>query len=138
MTFKLSTWLLAALAGGALVAGCGSSSTSTSTTQSGTSSTTSSTASSTATTAAPLTPEQAKQAASTCKKGIQKESAIPQSAKAKLEQTCEKVGSGGAEAALHQVAEEACVQLVKASHIPEGAARTRALSVCKVNSTVSK
>jgi hypothetical protein len=130
MTSKLSTWLLAALAGGALVAGCGSSSTSTSTTQSG--------GTSAATTTAPLTPEQAKKAASTCKQGIQKESAIPQSAKAKLEQTCEKVGSGGAEAALHQVAEEACVQLVNASHIPAGAARTRALSVCKVNSTVSK
>ncbi len=130
MTSKLSTWLLAALAGGALVAGCGSSSTSTSTTQSG--------GSGTATTPAPLTPEQAKQAASTCKKGIQKESAIPQSAKAKLEQTCEKVGTGGAEAALRQVAEEACVQLVNASHIPAGAARTRALSVCKVNSTVGK
>ncbi len=129
MTFKLSTWLLAALAGGALVAGCGSSSTSTSTTQSG---------GSTATSTAPLTPAQAKQAAPTCKQGIQKESAIPQSAKAKLEQTCEKVGSGGAEAALHQVAEEACVQLVDASHIPAGAARTRALSLCKVNTTVGK
>ena len=128
MTFKLSTWLLAALAGGALVAGCGSSSTSTSTTQSG-----GSTPTSTA-----LTPAQAKQAAATCKQGIQKESAIPQGAKAKLEQTCEKVGSGGAEAALHQVAEEACVQLVSASHIPAGAARTRALSVCKVNTTVGK
>ncbi len=129
MTFKLSTWLLAALAGGALVAGCGSSSTSTSTTQSG---------GSTATSTAPLTPAEAQQAAATCKQGIQKESAIPQSAKAKLEQTCEKVGSGGAEAALHQVAEEACVQLVDASHIPAGAARTRALSLCKVNTTVGK
>jgi hypothetical protein len=130
MTSKLSTWLLVALAGGALVAGCGSSSTSTSTTQSG--------GTNTATTAAPLTPAQAKQAATTCKQGIQKVSGIPQSAKAKLEQTCEKVGSGGAEAALHQVAAEACEQLVKASHIPAGAARTRALSVCKVNTTVSK
>ena len=130
MTFKLSTWLLAALAGGTLVAGCGSSSTSTSTTQSG--------GNSTATTTAPLTPAQAKQAASTCKQGIQKASAIPQSAKAKLEQTCQKVGSGGSEAALRQVAEEACVQLIDASHIPAGAARTRALSVCKVNSTVGR
>src|SRR5277367_5242497 len=125
MNLKLSTWLLAVLAGGALVAGCGSSSTSTTTTQSG--------GSNTATTTAPLTAEQAKKAASTCKQGVQKASAIPQSAKAKLEQTCEKVGSGGAEAALHQVAEEACVQLVSVSHIPAGAARTRALSVCKVN-----
>jgi len=130
MTSKLSTWLLAALAGGVLVAGCGSSSTSTTTTQSG--------GSTAATTASPLTPAQAKQAASTCKQGIQKESAIPSSAKGKLEETCEKVASGGSEAALRQVAEEACVQLVSASHIPAGAARTRALSVCKVNSTVPK
>jgi len=77
MTSKLSTWLLAALAGGVLVAGCGSSSTSTTTTQSG--------GSTAATTASPLTPAQAKQAASTCKQGIQKESAIPSSAKGKLE-----------------------------------------------------
>ncbi len=137
MTFKLSTWLLAVLAGGALVAGCGSSSTST-TTLSGATTTQSGGTSATTTTTAPLSPEQAKQAATTCKQGIQKESAIPQSAKAKLEQTCEKVASGGAEAALHQVAEEACVQLVDASHIPAGALRTRALSVCKVNSTVGK
>ncbi len=130
MTFKLSTWLLAALAGGALIAGCGSSSTTTTTTQTG--------GSTAATSPAPLSPEQAKQAATTCKQGIQKESAIPQSAKAKLEQTCEKVGSGGSEAALRQVAQEACVQLVNASHIPAGAARTRALSVCSVNSTVGK
>jgi hypothetical protein len=140
MTSKLFTLLLAALAGGALVAGCGSSSTSTTTsTQSGgTTITTHGGGTSSATTPAPLTPTQAKQAATTCKQGIQKEAAIPTSAKGKLEKTCEKVASGGSEATLRKVAEEACIQLVDASHIPAGAARTRALSVCKVNTSVSK
>ena len=132
MTSKLSTWLLVALAGGAFIAGCGSSSTSTSTTQSTPATT------GPATGTSPLTPEQAKQAASTCKSGVQKESAIPHSVKGKLEKTCEKVASSGTANALRQVAQEACIQLVDASHIPAGAAKERALSVCKVNTTVGK
>jgi hypothetical protein len=135
MTSKLSTWLVVALAGGAFIAGCGSSSTSTSTTQS-TPATTGPAATGTGT--SPLTPAQAQQAVSTCKSGVQKESAIPHSVKGKLEKTCEKVASSGTANALRQVAEEACIQLVDASHIPAGAAKQRALSVCKVNTTVGK
>jgi hypothetical protein len=138
MTLKLSTWLLVLLAGGALLAGCGSSSsTTTSTTPTITvSKTTTTTTPGTTTTTGTntttvLTPAQAKQAADTCKKGVQAESSIPSSAKPKLEKTCEKAATGDT-TALRKVAQEACVQLVNAAHLPAGAARERALSVCAV------
>jgi hypothetical protein len=135
MTLKLSTWLLAVLAGAALLAGCGSSSsTSTSTTPTITVSRTTTTPGTTTTgtnTTTVLTPAQAKEAASTCKKGVQAESSIPASAKPKLEKTCEKAATGDT-SALRTVAQEACVQLVNAAHLPAGAARERALSVCAV------
>jgi hypothetical protein len=128
MILKLSTWLVVALAGGALLAGCGSST-----------STTTSTAGATtpgpATT--PLTPAQAQQAVSTCKHGVNSDAAIPASAKARLEKTCEKAASGDL-SALRLVAQEACIELVNASHIPAGAARDRATALCKVNTTVGK
>jgi ABC-type phosphate transport system substrate-binding protein len=135
MTLKLSTWLLVALTGGAFVAGCGSSSNSTTSSQTTPTATVapgSTTTSGTTTTTLPLTPAQAKQAVETCKHGVQAESSIPSSAKPKLEKTCEKAATGNT-AAIRQVAEEACVLLVNASHIPAGAARERALAVCKVN-----
>src|SRR5450755_4145350 len=128
MNLKLSTWVLALLAGAALLAGCGSSSNSTTTTPTITVSKTTTTGTSTTTV---LTPEQAKKAADTCKHGVQSESSIPSSVKPKLEKTCEKAASGDT-GALRQVAQEACVQLINASHIPAGAARERALSVCGV------
>jgi hypothetical protein len=136
MTLKLSTWLLVLLAGGALLAGCGSSSsTTTSTTPTITVSKTTTTPGTTTTTGTNtttvLTPAQAKQAADTCKKGVQAESSIPSSAKPKLEKTCEKAATGDT-SALRTVAQEACVQLVNAAHLPAGAARERALSVCAV------
>lgn len=133
MTLKLSTWLLVGLTGGALLAGCGnSSSTTTSTTPTVTVSKTTTTPGTTTSTTTVLTPAQAKQAAATCKKGVQAQSSIPSSAKPKLEKTCEKAATGDT-AALHKVARELCVQLVNASHIPAGAAREHALSVCNVN-----
>lgn len=136
MNLKLSTWVLALLAGAALLAGCGSSSSnSTTTTPTITVSKTTTTPGTTTTTGTStttvLTPEQAKKAADTCKHGVQSESSIPSSVRPKLEKTCEKAASGDT-GALRQVAQEACVQLINASHIPAGAARERALSVCGV------
>jgi hypothetical protein len=139
---KLSRWLLVALAGGALLAGCGSSS-STSSTQTiltssqGTSpATTASTPATTSsgsttgaatTTATPKTPQQE---ATSCKQAVQAQKTLSPSAKAKLEAICEKGASGNA-AAQHKAAQEACVELVNASHIPAGAARERALAICR-------
>jgi hypothetical protein len=115
---KLSTWLVVALSGGVLVAGCGSSS------------------SSTTTQTAPTAPTVAKiptgqQAVELCKHAIQSQRSIPASAKAKLAKTCGKTASGGG-AALQQVAKQVCVELVNASHVPSGAAKERALAVCRV------
>jgi hypothetical protein len=129
MILKLSTWLVVALAGGALLAACGSSSTSTTTSTAG------ATTPGLATT--PLTPAQAQQAVSTCKHGVHSDAAIPAGAKAKLEKTCEKAASGDL-SALRLVAQEACIELINASHIPAGVARDRATALCKVNTTVGK
>jgi hypothetical protein len=144
MNLKLSTWLLVALAGGAFATGCGSSSNSTSSSQStpGAAATSSAPAGSATPGAAgstapatPLTPAQAKQAVSTCKHGVQSQSAIPSGAKSKLEKTCEKAASGNPNA-LRKVAEEACIELINASHLPSGAVKQRALALCKVNTSV--
>ena len=112
---KLSTWLVVALAGGALVAGCGSSSNSTSSSQ---------------TTATAAKGPTGQQAVELCKHSIQAQTAISASAKAKLEKACAKAASG-TQAALQEVAKQECVELVNASHLPAGPARERALSVCK-------
>lgn len=141
MTLKLSTWLLVALAGGAFLAGCGSSSNSTSSSQStptAAATTGSGAAPTTAPAVTPLTPAQAKQAVATCKHSVQGQSAIPTSVKGTLEKTCQKAASSGSAAALRQVAEEACVALVSASHLPAGVIKERALAACKVNSSVGR
>jgi hypothetical protein len=117
MILKLSTWLVVALAGGALVAGCGSSSKSTSSSQ--------------ITTARPATPLNAQQRAA-CKRAIQAQSTISPSARTKLvRRICEKATPRDQTAQQREI-QEACVELVNASHIPAGPARERALAVCKV------
>ena len=133
MTSKLSTWLLLALAGGAFVAGCGSSNNSTSSSQSTTTATTTA-----APAVTPLTPAQARKAVSACKSTVQRQSSIPKSARGTLEKTCENAASSGSAAALGKVAEEACVDLINASHLPGGVIRERALATCKVNSSVGR
>lgn len=122
MTLKLSTWLVVALAGGAIFAGCGSSSKSAATQR---------TSTRTAPGPVPLTPAQAQQAVAACKRSIQAQRGISASTKAQLQRTCEKAASGNS-AVLQKVAQELCVGLVNASHIPAGPARERALAVCKV------
>jgi hypothetical protein len=105
------------LAGGALVAGCGSSSTSTQTVSASTNP------------AAPKLPT-GRQAVELCQHGIRVQPSISASAKTKLEKTCQKTASGS-QAALQEVVKAVCVELVNASHLPSGAAKERALTVCK-------
>jgi hypothetical protein len=145
---KLYTWLVVAFAGGALVAGCGSSATTTSTqtapaaatsTPAGAASTPTAAASTPAGgTTAPSSGATGKAAepkppallsAAACKQAINAQSAISGSAKAKLEAVCQKAASGDT-AALHKAAQEACVELVNASNVPVGAPRERALAIC--------
>jgi len=120
MMQKLSTMLVVALAGGVLVAGCGSSSST---------STTTGTQASSSTTPVPLTPAQVAQAQASCKQKVQSATSLPASAKAKLEQLCGQAVSTNP-AAIRKATEEACVALLDASHVPAGAARERALALC--------
>src|ERR1700694_793133 len=124
---KLYTWLVVAFAGGALIAGCGSSSTSTSTqtapgaetsTPAGATSTPTGAASTTAGgTTAPSSgatgkrrPPEAKalKSAAICRQTIDAQPAISASAKSKLAGMCEKAATGDT-IALHKAAQEACV-----------------------------
>jgi len=153
----LTTWLVVALAGTALVAGCGgksasTSNTSTVTTSSAPGGSTSSggtngsngsggstaaeggTASgATGPGATGSTVTQAQEGAiavSSCKKAIHAETSISSSAKAKLLVICEKAKSGS-KADLEKVAHEECVALVEATPLPNAAAKQRALTICK-------
>ena len=119
MMLKLSTWLVVALAAGALMAGCGSGGSTTSTAS------TTTTGSQTA-----VPPADAQQAVASCEQALRSQNAISASAKAKLEAICKKAGNGG-QAGLQTVARELCIEIINASHVPAGAAKQRALAVCK-------
>jgi len=132
---------LLALAAAALLAGCGSSSSSTTGTKAttspatGTAPTTSSgpATGATATTGAapaPSSPE-LKKAAAECHRLLQADKTLPASAKAKLEDACNKVGEGKT-TAVKQAAREVCEEFVAKSGLPESSpARKQALAACK-------
>jgi hypothetical protein len=116
MILKLSTWLAVAITGAALVAGCGSSSESTSS------------QAVTRTHAAALS---AQQRVAACKHGFQVLSSVSASTKTELERKfCEKPVATSP-TAQKQAVQQACVELVKAFHVPAGVARERAVALCK-------
>jgi hypothetical protein len=127
MIRKLSTGLLVALLGGALIAGCGSSSSSSNSSSSSTpAATTSSTGTSGATSSNPSTAA----AVAACKSGIQSESTLSAATKGKLENVCEKAAHGDTEA-VRKAAEEVCTEVVNASPLPSGSVKDQALAACK-------
>jgi|SRR5271165_963646 len=109
MILKVSTWLAVAIAGGALLAGCGSSSNSS--------------------TSTPTTSAVGLQDVAACKHSVQTQTTLSASAKGKLDAICDKAASGNP-ATEHQVAHEACVELVNASHLPAGVRTQTALALC--------
>jgi hypothetical protein len=115
MMLKLSTWLVVALAAGALMAGCGSSGSS---------------SSSTVSSQTAIPPADAQKAVASCEQAVRSEHTLSASAKTKLEAICKKAAGGG-QAGLQTVAHEVCVSILEASHVPAGAARNRALAACK-------
>lgn len=143
MARRLHASLLPALAAAVLLAGCGSSSSSSSSSSAATSSTPSTTPStpstgqtgSTATTPKSTTgststkPSSASAVAS-CKHGVQAFPNLRPSTRERLEKICEKGASADADAQ-RKVAVEACRELVKASALPAGKTRDRALASCK-------
>jgi ABC-type glycerol-3-phosphate transport system substrate-binding protein len=131
MIRRLSPTALALLAAGALLAGCGSSSSSSS---GGSSSSTASTSSSssTASTASAPAAKSPKVAAAVaqCKQGVKVLPTLPQATKSRLESICDKAASNDPKA-VRTASREACEEIVKASPLPAGTARDRALSGCK-------
>jgi hypothetical protein len=119
-----------------LIAGCGSS-TSSSSTSAGTSApaTTASTATTSATSPIPnassipkgISPE-AEIAA--CKKGLEAQTTFPAGLKARLEADCVKAAHGD-KAAIKQGARELCEEVVRTSRLAVGAAKEKALALCK-------
>jgi len=158
MSLKLSTWLVAALAGGALTAGCGSSGSST--TSATTSTAAPATATTTATTAKPAettpaattpkatattpkatatpTPATApppaklppeQQLVAACEKRSAAEASLSPGLKAKLAKLCE-IAKSGNKAEQLKIAAEACEEIIHVSHVP-AAYKRQALAVCK-------
>jgi hypothetical protein len=140
MTRQLSTWLVLATFGGAVVAGCGGGgSSSTSSNQSGSTATT---ATSTPTTTAaaskppsstpssiPTSPAALAEAVAVCKSIIERDPELSSATKVKVESICNKASHGdlaGARAA----AKEVCTEVINASPIP-APAKAQALAACK-------
>lgn len=135
MIRRRSSWLIGLLLCAALIAGCGSSSSTTSsqsstpaTTASTPAAATSSTTTSTSTSAVPAANVAA--AVSACKSQIEAQSTLPAGAKSKLEAVCEKAAKGDT-AAVKVAAREVCEEVIKNSAVPAGAAQEQALAACK-------
>jgi len=132
MVSRLTTWLVVALLGGVLVAGCGSSSSTSSSTSTSQSTTTAAatTAGGATTVPAVANNPSVQQAVAACKHGVQSASTLSSSAKSKIEGICDKAGSGDVTAAA-EAARELCVELINASPLPAGSAKEQAIAACK-------
>jgi hypothetical protein len=131
-----SSWLVGALACGALIAGCGGSSSTTSTPGSTAASTgTTPTNTSATTTPGKSTPSGLSgaalaQAVTICKNQIKAQTTLPAGAKTKLEGVCEDAAKGN-RSAVKKAAREVCEEVVNGAKVPPGAAKEQALAACK-------
>jgi hypothetical protein len=152
MIRQSTTWLVVALAGGALLAGCGSSNSTSSSsstpaqvisvTQPATSGTSSTSPTTTATTKSaaptstpniptsiPTTAAGVAEAVAVCKSIIQREPTLSSSLKAKVEGICNKAAHGNL-AAARAAGKEVCAEVINASPIP-AVAKSEALAACQ-------
>ena len=129
MTRTLSAGLLLALLGVALLAGCGSSSSSSSTSGATGSTSSSSTATGTSSTSTASSSSAIASAVASCKRGVRSAGSLSSATKSKLEGICDKAGSGDEKAA-RNAAKEVCTEIVKASPLPNGTLKERALAAC--------
>jgi hypothetical protein len=124
------TWLTVVLAASALVAGCGSSSSTTSSqSTSGPAATGSQSATSTSGTSSAI----AQLAVAACKQRIQTQAALTTVEKSKLEAICNRAANGNP-AARRKVAQEVCTEIVNKAAAPGSPvtpAREQALAACK-------
>jgi hypothetical protein len=132
MVSRLSTWTVLALAGGVLVAGCGSS-TSTTTTSQSTTTAAATTASSATSVPAVANNPAVQEAVAACKHGVQSASGLSSNTKAKIEGICNKAASGDENAA-KEAARELCIEIVNASPVPSGSIKEQAIAACKTKS----
>jgi len=138
MIGRRSTFPLAVLLCGGLVAGCGSSSSTTSSSvtaaQTAPAAVTSTPAAATGTTPAGASPSvpssEAAGIVAACKEVIAEAPTLPASTKAKVEGICNKAASGNIEGA-RKAAKEVCTEVINAEPIPAGAAKEEALANCK-------
>jgi hypothetical protein len=132
------TSLAVALAGAALIAGCGgggSTTSSTSSTAAASKSTPTATSSTPTTTSTPTTSSApsgtaVQQAVVACKHAIQAQTTLPARAKGKLEAVCDKAAKGDT-TAVRKVAQEVCSEVINSSAVPPGPAREQAIAACK-------
>jgi len=110
MILKLCKWLVVALVGGALLAGCGSSK------------------STTSTSTAAVTSLVGQRAVATCEHSVKAQGTLSAGTAAKLDRICEKAASGSP-ATLKQVAYETCVEVVNTSQLP--VPKEQALALCR-------
>jgi hypothetical protein len=132
MVSRLSAWTALALAGGVLVAGCGSSSTSTTTTSQSTTTAAATTAGGSTVPAVANNPA-VQEAVAACKHGVQSASGLSSNTKAKIEGICDKAASGDENAA-KEAARELCIEIVNASPVPSGSIKEQAIAACKTKS----
>jgi hypothetical protein len=129
------TWLVVALIGAALVAGCGSSSSTTSSQSTSTPAATTSTPAATSSTPAATSPSgvpavDVQAAVAACKQAIQSQTTLPAGAKSKLEAICGRAAKGDT-SAVKQAGREVCEEVIKNSKVPAGPAQEQALASCR-------
>ena len=128
MFTRPSTCLAIALAGAALLAGCGGGS------GKGTTATTSSTPTTGSTSTGATSPTNSaaiKQlVVTTCQREVQSQLSLTTAAKTKLEAICNKAATGNA-AEVRKVSQEVCLEILKSAKNLSGADREKAIAACK-------
>ena len=126
------TWLIVALMGAALLAGCGGGSSSTASSQS--------TSTPSATTPAPATTSptptttgtgglSVQQAVASCRSVVKRATTLPANLKAKVEGICNKAANGDV-AGARAAAKEVCLEVINSYPIPAGPSKDQALAAC--------
>jgi ABC-type transport system substrate-binding protein len=132
MTRRLTILLVAAIAGGAFVTGCGSSSNTSNSTPATTSAGTPSTShgSTTPASGAAAHSPAAQAAVAACKQSLQSQPMLSASVKTKLADICQKAANGDA-TAVKQATQQVCEEIIKSSNIPAGPTHDQAVAACK-------
>jgi len=126
------TWLIVALMGAALLAGCGGGSSSTASSQS-TSTPSAATPAPATTSPTPTTTGtgglSVQQAVASCRSVVKRATTLPANLKAKVEGICNKAANGDV-AGARAAAKEVCLEVINSYPIPAGPSKDQALAAC--------